>query len=85
MCIGTHPERCETYNFKLKGVGEPSYHLGGDFFHDSDGTLAWGAASYVKQMVANYEVVFGEKPTKYSLPMILNDHPELNVNGIKKY
>jgi hypothetical protein len=66
MCIGTYPERffqslTETYNFKLKGVGEPSYHLGGDFFHDQDGTLAWGAATYVKKMIANYEVMFGSK------------------------
>jgi Reverse transcriptase (RNA-dependent DNA polymerase) len=34
------------HGFKLKGVGKPSHHLGGDFFHDSDGTLAWGAQSY---------------------------------------
>jgi Reverse transcriptase (RNA-dependent DNA polymerase) len=97
MCISTHLELffqylTETYNFKLKGVGEPYYHLGGDFFCDSDGTFfARGAASYVKKMVANYDVMFGEKPTKYSSPMIPKDHPELNLtqelheNGIKQY
>jgi hypothetical protein len=84
MPIGTHPEQffqslTETYNFKLNGVGEPSYHLGGDFFHDSDGTLAWGAASYVKKMVENYEVMFGEKPIKYSSPMIWKDRPHSRV------
>jgi hypothetical protein len=37
------------------------------------------------------EVMFGEKPTKYSSPMIPKDHTELNLtpgldeNGIKKY
>jgi hypothetical protein len=42
-------------------------------------------------MVANYEVMFGEKPTKYSSPMIPKDHPELDLtpeldeNGIKQY
>jgi hypothetical protein len=30
------------YGFQLKGVGTP-YHVGGDFFRDPDGTLAWGA------------------------------------------
>jgi hypothetical protein len=96
MCIGTHPERffqslTETYNFKLKGVGEPSYHLGGDFFRDQDGTLAWGAASYVKKMIANYEVMCGSKSTEYSAPMIAKDHPELDTtpeldeNDIKQY
>jgi hypothetical protein len=96
MCIGTHPEcfvqsLTETYNFKLKGVGEPSYHVGGDFFRDQDGTLEWGATSYVKKMIANYEVMFGSKPTEYSAPMIAKDHPELDTtpeldeNGIKQY
>jgi hypothetical protein len=79
MCIGTHPEQffqslTETYNFKLNGVGEPYYHLGGDFFHDQDGTLAWGAASYVKKMIANYEVMFGSKPTEYSTLILMRMH-----------
>ena len=34
--------------FKLKGVGKPSYHLGGDFFCDPYGTQAWGAQLYVE-------------------------------------
>jgi hypothetical protein len=95
MCIVSHPEHffqafIKTYNFKLKGVGTPSYHLG-ECFCDPDGTLAWGAASYVKKMVMNYEIMFGKKPTKYSLPMIHKDHPELDLsplldeNGIKQY
>jgi hypothetical protein len=42
-------------------------------------------------MVANYEVMFKEKPLRYSSPMILKDHPELDLtpeldeNGIKQY
>jgi hypothetical protein len=50
-------------------------------------TLA--ATSYVKKMVANFEVMLGMKPTKYSASMIAKDHPELNItsvldeNGIK--
>jgi hypothetical protein len=41
--------------FKLKGVGKPSYHLGGEFFRDSDGTLARGAQSHVEKMLISYE------------------------------
>ena len=30
----------DPWNYKLKNVEEPRYHLGGDFFRDSDGTLS---------------------------------------------
>jgi hypothetical protein len=42
-------------------------------------------------MIANYEVMFGSKPTKYSAPKIAMAHPELDTtpefdeNGIKRY
>jgi hypothetical protein len=36
---------------KLKGVGETSYHLGGDFYRDPDGTLAWGAKTCCERIV----------------------------------
>ena len=96
MCIGKDPQAffdtlINEYNFKLKGVGPPSYHLGGDFFRDPDGTLAWGASSYVKKIVMNYEVMFGKKPTEYSSPLPEKDHPELDTTpeldeiGIKQY
>jgi hypothetical protein len=96
MCIGKNPQEffdtlINKYNFKLKGVGTPSYHLGGDFFRDPDGTLAWGANSYVKKMIMNYEIMFGKKPKEYSSPIAEKDHPELdtspelNETGIKQY
>jgi hypothetical protein len=31
------------HKYKLKAVGKPTYHLGGDFFRDKGGTLGWGA------------------------------------------
>jgi hypothetical protein len=65
------------------------YHLGGDFFCDQNSTLAWGAASYVKKMVENYEAMFGSKPNKYSMPMIAQDHSDLDItpelDDIKQY
>ena len=35
-------------NFKLTGVGPASYHLGGDLFHDDDGTLCFGSQTYTQ-------------------------------------
>ena len=49
-------------NFKLKGVGPANYHLGGDLFHDDDGTLCFGSQTYSKQLVAIYESLFNEAP-----------------------
>ena len=58
MFIGKKPQEFfdslkDKHGFKLKGVGKPSNHLGGDFFHDPDGTLAWGAQLYVEKMIIN--------------------------------
>jgi hypothetical protein len=42
-------------------------------------------------MISNYKVMFGSKPTEYSVSMIAKDHPELDItpeldeNGIKQY
>eukprot|EP00977_Amphora_coffeiformis_P018556 scaffold6573_cov122-Amphora_coffeaeformis.AAC.1 len=36
----------EPWNYKLKNVEEPKYHLSGDFFRDSDGTFCYGAQTY---------------------------------------
>jgi hypothetical protein len=63
----------------------------GDFYRDPDGTLAWGACSYIKKMLTNYEIMFGCKPKEYSSPMAEKDHPELDYSeepdkeGIKQY
>ena len=72
----------QEYKYKLKGVGPPKYHLGGDFFHDDDGTLAWGAQTYIKKAVGNYERMFGHKPKEYSSPLQKGDHPELDVSDL---
>ena len=56
------------YNYKLKGVEEPKYHLGGNYFHDPDGTLAWGAQRYVTTL-ENFEHEEGSPLPKYRLPL----------------
>jgi hypothetical protein len=96
MHMSKHPEELftklkDSYNYSLSGVGEPSYHLGGDFFRDKDGTLAWGASSYVKKMLLNYNKHFDIPPKEYSSPILEGDHPELDltkeldVAGIQLY
>jgi hypothetical protein len=69
----------DTYNYSLSGVGKPTYHLGGDFFRDDDGTLAWGAKSYVSKMLLNYSKKFDIPPREYSSPILEGDHPELDL------
>jgi len=66
------------YKFKLKGVGCPEYHLGGDFGRDPDGTLYWGAKTYVKKLLSNYERIFQGPPATFKSPMDPHDHPELD-------
>jgi hypothetical protein len=66
-------------NYKLKGVGDIRYHLGGDFFRDPDGTLAWGAKTYIKRILNQYEALFGSPPKEYTSPIDKDDHPELDT------
>jgi hypothetical protein len=42
------------YGYKLPGVGKPSYHLGGIFERDSDGTRSWGDQAYIKKILGSY-------------------------------
>src|SRR4029079_11555230 len=68
------------YGYILKGVGEPEYHLGGNFGRDKDGTLFWGAKSYIEKMMANYERLFGKDPKMYQSPLDKDDSPELDTS-----
>ncbi len=68
----------DPWNCKLKNVEEPRHHLGGDFFHDKDGTYCYGAQTYVKQMVENYKMLYGELPPEVHAPLEKDDHPELD-------
>ncbi|MGL5078847.1 MAG: reverse transcriptase domain-containing protein, partial [Waterburya sp.] len=85
MFFGKDPKKFfdsleKDHKYKLKGVGKPSYHLGGDFERDpKDETLSWGAKSYVKKMLVNYKIMFGEEPKPVNTPLADKDHPELDV------
>jgi Reverse transcriptase (RNA-dependent DNA polymerase) len=50
------------YNFKLKGTGELSFHLGCDFYRDDNGILCMSPRKYIDRMIDNYTRMFGEKP-----------------------
>jgi hypothetical protein len=66
-------------NFKLKGTGPMTFHLGCDYFRDADGTLCVGPRTYIDRMIAQYEALFGCKPKQnVSSPLEKNDHPELD-------
>ena len=56
-------------HYKLKGLGPPKYHLGGDFFRDKDGTFGWGAQTYIQKMLVNYEIMFGSHPKEFTAPL----------------
>jgi hypothetical protein len=65
--------------YKLKGVGNISHHLGGDFYRDPDGTLAWGAKTYCKRVVNQCSSIFGASPKEHTSPIDKDDHPELDT------
>ncbi len=66
--------------YKLKGVGPMEYHLGADIYRDNDGTLCFGAKSYISRLLRTYELIFAEQPKEYSSPLDRNDHPELDTS-----
>ena len=39
------------YNFKLKGTGPISFHLGCDFFRDDDGNLCYAPKKYIEKIL----------------------------------
>ena len=74
--------QADPWNYKLKGVGDVRYHLGGNFHRDKkDGTLCYNAQTYVDRMVANYRLAFGkDPPKKVDSPLPKGDHPELDTS-----
>jgi hypothetical protein len=72
----------KVHDYKLKGVGPPSYHLGANYYRDPDGTLVMGAKDYVNKILTNYERTFQEKPRTVTQPMETNDHPEVDTSDL---
>ena len=74
--------QAEPYSYKLKCVEEPKYHLGGDFFRDSDGTLCYGAQTYIKRLTHDYAQLFGEEPKKAMSTLPSGYCPELDMSEL---
>ena len=71
------------YNFKLKGTGPVTFHLGMDFERDSDGVLCLAPRKYIEKMIANYKRLFGQEPnTKCMSPLEKGDHPEMDITEL---
>ena len=81
----------EQFKYKLKGVGQPEYHLGGNFGRDPDGTLVWGSKRYIEHLLDAYKRMFGKNPHKKECPLPVDDQAELDESeflssdGIKCY
>ena len=70
-------------NFKLKGTGPITFHLGMDFERDADGTLCCIPKKCIEKMIANYERLFGCKPsTNCMSPIEKGDHPEMDTSDL---
>ena len=68
----------DPWNYKLKGVGPPRYHVGADFFRDSDDTLCMGTQTYAKRLLSNFEKLFGTLPPPVRSLLPEHDRPELD-------
>jgi len=77
---GLIKEFTDKFNFKFKGVGPITYHLGANYSRDKDGTLSMSPNKYVDKMMAQYEIHFGTMPKKYMSPLEPNDHPETDTS-----
>ena len=87
MCIHKHAraffdESVKVHGYILKGVDTPSYHLGGTFGRDPDGTLYWGAEAYVKKLMENYKRMFGNYPNMAASPLQPDSSPELDTSDL---
>jgi hypothetical protein len=80
------PQECvdtlmKKYNFKLKGTGPITFHLGMNVYREDDGTLCIAPRKYIECIVANYERIFGEPPKKVvTSPIEKGDHQELDTS-----
>ena len=72
----------DKHGYKLKGSGEPTYHLGATYSRDADGTFSMGAKAYIKKILENYEQTYGEKPKEVWQPLPSGDHPEIDTSDL---
>ena len=54
------------YQYKSKGIGNPEYHLRGDFNHDPKGILYWNTKIYIDKIFKEYKRILGGLSNKKS-------------------
>ena len=52
------------YHLKVKGDGKLTYHLGADYFEDSDGTFVSQPKKYIDKLADTYKRLLNEDPPK---------------------
>ena len=73
----------EKYEFKLKGTGPISVHLGMNFHRDPNGELCISPTKYIEKMIDTYKKYFGENPKQnVTSPLERGDHPELDTSEL---
>jgi Reverse transcriptase (RNA-dependent DNA polymerase) len=71
------------HNFKLKGTGPITFHLGMDFTRDDDNTLCISPTKYIEKLIKKYEKLFGMKPSQnVTSPLDKGYHPELDTSEL---
>ena len=71
------------YSLNFKGDGKLSYHLGADYFEDTDGTFVSQPKKYIDKLPDTYKRRFNEdSPEGYKTPFDKNDHPELDTSEV---
>jgi len=74
-------ELMNRFQFKLKGTGPLTFHLGCDYYRDDDGVLCVSPKKYIEQFLSSYQRIFGKPPNmKFRSPLEPNDHPELDTS-----
>jgi Reverse transcriptase (RNA-dependent DNA polymerase) len=80
------------HQFKTKGTGPVSFHLGMEFLHEDDKTFSLSSTKYIEKLVKKYKLMFGElRRQSYRSHLEKGDHPEvdtsdyLDANSIQQY
>ena len=71
------------YQLKVRGDGPLTYHLGADYYHNSDGMMVCQPKKYIEKLKETYIKLFNTEPSKgLRTPLEKNDHPELETSDI---
>ena len=60
------------HNFKLKGTGPVTYHLGNNFMRDGENVLCFGPKKYIEKMALEHQRLFGECSATASCKALLH-------------